>query len=380
VLAPTVQCGPYEIISVVTRRMMLFAGATIGRLYAATDRGATFPSDSGRYPDPLTSIDVYRLTSPQYSTSMTAYYNRGIAHNSSWMLCSCDRGGSPQPFHLDLKTGEMKQLTQAEGLDGTTLTLTPDNRSFVYATARSIWHAPVSGGSRDREIYKIAEGWDRAGSISVGPDGTHVTLVERKGETSRLRMLPLAGAAGARTVIEAPVAISDPIPRPMRAQILYRQGADEVWMVNMDGAQNRRLKLAPGGVGTPNWSTDGRTILYLNFPEDKTQLNNLREFTPDAGTDKMIGKTSQFASFGANRDASVFVGASRNTASPAVLLFVRSGRGERTLCEHKSRAEWVSPVFSPDSQRIYFQSDRHGKPAIYSMHVEKLVEKTEANQ
>jgi oligogalacturonide lyase len=79
----------------------------------------------------------------------------------------------------------------------------------------------------------------------------------------------------------------------------------------------------------------------------------------------------------ANRDASVFVGSSRNT-SPTVLLFLRTGHSERTMCEHKaSNAEAVAPLFSPDSQRIYFQSDRHGKPAIYSMHVEKLVEKTE---
>ena len=50
------------------------------------------------------------------------------------------------------------------------------------------------------------------------------------------------------------------------------------------------------------------------------------------------------------------------------------------MAEHKaSSAEAVAPLFSPDSQRIYFQSDRHGKPAIYSMHVEKLVEKTDAN-
>jgi oligogalacturonide lyase len=34
-------------------------------------------------------------------------------------------------------------------------------------------------------------------------------------------------------------------------------------------------------------------------------------------------------------------------------------------------------MFSPDSQRVYFQSDRDGKRAIYCMHVEKLVEKTE---
>ena len=354
---------------------MLFAGVTASRLWGA-EKGATFPTDSGRYPDPLTSIDVFRLTKPDYSTTMTAYYNRGIGRNSAWMLCCCDRAGTPQAFHLDLKSGEMKQLTQVEGLDGETLTLTPDNRSFCFVAGTSVWLAPVSGGMRERQIYRVAEGWERAGGISVGPDGTHVTLVERKGDTWRLRMVALT-AGGARTVIESPTAMTAPIARPMRAQILYRQADDAVGMVNMDGTQNRRLKLAAGGVGTPNWSTDGRTLLYLNFPEDRSQLNNLREFTPDAGTDKMIGKTSQFASFGANRDASVFVGASRNNASPAVLLFVRAGHGERTLCEHKSRAEWVAPVFSPDSQRIYFQSDRHGKPAIYCMHVEKLVEKTE---
>jgi len=189
-------------------------------------------------------------------------------------------------------------------------------------------------------------------------------------------MVPLVGGP-TRTVIEATGAMSDAIARPMRAQIFYRLG-DDAWLVNMDGTQNRKLKVAPGGIGTPNWSNDGRTILYLNLPEDKAQLNTLREFAPDTAADKWIGKTSQFASFGFNRDASVFVGASRNNASPAVLLFVRAGHSERTLCEHKSRAEWVAPQFSPDSQRIYFQSDRHGKPAIYCMHVERLVEKTEA--
>ena len=358
----------------ITRRSVLLTGIAARRLFAE-GKGTSFPSDAGRYPDPLTAIDVYRLTKPEYSTTMTAYFNRGIAHNSGWMLCCSERTGSPQGFRLELKTGEMKQMTQADKLDGTTLTMLPDNRSFCYVAGTSLFVAPA-GAAREREIYRIAEGWERAGSISVGPDGTHITLIERKGETSRLRMVALVGG-GVRTVIEAPVAISDPIPRPMRAQILYRQGEDAVWMINMDGTQNRRLKLAAGGVGTPNWSTDGRTLLYLNFPDDKTQLNNLREFTPDTNADKMIGKTSQFASFGANRDSSVFVGASRNNASPAVLLFLRAAHSERTLCEHKSRAEWVSPVFSPDSQRVYFQSDRHGKPAIYCMHVERLVEKTE---
>jgi oligogalacturonide lyase len=357
-----------------TRRSLLLSGMTAARLLAQT-KVVIFPSDAGRYPDPLTELDVYRLTKPDYSTTMTAYFNRGISRNSSWMLCCSDRGGAPQACHLDLKSGEMKQLTDTRDLNGTSLALTPDNRQFCYFAGRSLYITMV-GSLKERELYKVPDGWDPA-AVSVGPDGTHATLIETRGETSRIRMVSLVQGA-ARTVLESPFVMSAPIMRPMRAQILYRQANEAVWMVNSDGTQNRKLKLAAGGIGTPNWSTDGRTLLYLNFPEDRKQLNTLRECTPDSGADKMIGKTSQFVAFGANRDASVFVGASRNS-SPAVLLLLRAAHSERAMCEHRaSNPEWVSPLFSPDSQRIYFQSDRHGKPAIYSMHIEKLVEKTDA--
>jgi oligogalacturonide lyase len=360
----------------ITRRRLFFSALAAARLLAEGRKGEVFPSDAVRYPDPLTEIEVYRLTNPDYSSTLTAYYNRGIARNSGWMLCASDRTGSPQGFHLDLKSGQMKQLTEAEGLVPSTLTLLPDNRGFCYLAGRSLYISNVSN-LKERELYEAPEGWEPAGGMSVGPDGTHATLVERRGDTSRLRMVTLVQGV-TRTVIESPFAMSAPIARLMRAQIIYRQGGEALWMVNSDGTQNRKLKLAAGGIGTPNWSGDGKTILYLNFPEDRTQLTNLREFTPDTGADKLIGKTSQFAAFGANRDASVFVGASRNT-SPAVLLLLRAGHSERTMAEHKaSNAEEVAPLFSPDSQRIYFQSDRHGKPAIYSMHVEKLVEKTDA--
>src|SRR5258707_1122103 len=138
-------------MSGITRRSFVITGITATRLLAE-GKGTAFPSDSKRYPDPLTSIEVYRLTSPEYSTTMTAYYNRGIAHNSSWMLCCSERTSSPQGFRLDLKTGEMRQMTQSEKLDGATLTLLPDNRSFCYAAGPSLFLAAVGAG-RERELY-----------------------------------------------------------------------------------------------------------------------------------------------------------------------------------------------------------------------------------
>ena len=84
---------PSNMMVGLTRRSLLLSGIAAARLFAEGKKGEPFPSDASRYPDPLTEIDVYRLTKPDYSTTMTAYYNRGIARNSGWMLCCCDRTG-----------------------------------------------------------------------------------------------------------------------------------------------------------------------------------------------------------------------------------------------------------------------------------------------
>jgi oligogalacturonide lyase len=359
----------------ISRRSLFLSGCATARLIGASNKGTAFPSDTRRYPDPTTELEVFRLTDPAYSSTLPAYYNRAITRNSGAMLFCCDRDGSPQAFRLDLKNGQEKQLTQARELDGSSLTLTPDNRAFCYFAGRTLYITNMSSLG-ERKLYEIPADWERSG-MTIGPDGTHATFVERRAGASRLRSVTL-GQGIARTVWESPFEMSDPIPRTMRAQILYRQGDQALWLVNSDGTQNRQLKTAEGRLGPANWAPDGKTVLYLNLPDDPTQLNAIREQTPDANTDKMVAKTSQFAHFGFNRDTSVFVGASRNKASPTVLLLLRVTRREFSLCEHKaSRPEMTAPIFAPDSQRIYFVSDRHGKPAIYAMHVEKLVEKTE---
>ena len=361
-----------------TRRSFLATGLASAAWASDGRKGAIFPSAIHRYADPTTELDVFRLTDPAHASVLPASYNRAIARNSSWILYGCDRDGTAQAFRLDVKTGESKQLTDAEGLDVRSLTLTPDNRSFCYFAGRSLYQLSLAT-QRERELYEVPEGWERCAGMTVGPDGTHATFAEKRGEGSRLRMVSLAQGTP-RTVMESPFAMSDPIPRPMRAQILYRQDNSALWLVNADGQQNRQLKLAPGKIATANWSSDGKTVLYLNLPDDSKQLNAIRECVPDVNSDKLLAKTSQYSAFGPNRDTSVFVGASRNVASPYILLMLRVTQRERTLCEHKSSTpETVAPMFSPDSQRIYFQSDRDGKPAIYSMHVDKLVEKTETD-
>ena len=360
-----------------SRRSWLVSSAFAARALAAEGqrgKGEVFASDWKRYSDPATELEVFRLTDPGYTSTLPAYYNRIIARNSGFLLFCCDRAGAPDAFRMDLKSGETKRLTEQQGLDGASLNLLPDGRSFCYFADRTLYVASL-GTLKEREVYTVPDGWERAPGLTVTADSAHALFAEQRGDGARLRLAALNPRGEDRTILEAPFAISDAIERPLRAQVLYR-AQQGLWVADLDGRHNRRLKLAPGRIGPANWAPDGRTALYLNYPEDRTKLNNIREYSPDDDTDKLVAPTSQYVHFGFNRDTSVFVGASRNAASPVILILLRLTRRELTLCEHKaSHPETVEPMFSPDAQRVYFQSDRDGKPALYAMHVERLVEK-----
>jgi oligogalacturonide lyase len=358
-----------------TRRSLLTFLAATG-LPVERGKGAVFGSDLQRFPDPATELDVLRLSNPAYSAYLPAYYSRVLSHKGQFLICWSDRTGAAQAFRVNLKTGEWLQLTDAKALDGTSLTLMPDERSICYFDGPALKRVDFSK-LRTREIYSVPDDWQRCPGASVTDDGLYTMFGECRRDASRLRLVGMAKGTAA-TLAEVPWVISDPIGRPRRTQVLYRQESSALWLVNFDGQQNRKLKIAPGPIGPARWAADGRTLLYLHFPEEKTQLNTIREHTPDANQDQFVAKTSQFVHFDANRDTSVFVGASRNKASPHILILLRTTQRELTLCEHRATdPATAAPLFSADSQQIFFQSDKQGKPAIYRVHVERFVEKIE---
>jgi oligogalacturonide lyase len=360
-----------------TRRAFLVSSLASCAFSEERGKGVLSPSAEHQYPDPSTDFEVFRLTDPASSSWLPAYYGRFLSRHGGFMLYAGDRSGAPQAYRLDLSSGESRQLTDAARLDASSLGLLPDERSFCYFDGPGLHHTNLSN-LRDRQVYQLPEDWERSPGSSLSDDGAFALLGESRAGASRLRLLGLQKGA-VRTVIEAPWILSHPQARPRRAQILYRQADQALWLVNSDGSQNRKLPLADGRIGPARWSPDGHTVLYLNFPDDPTQLHAIRECSPDQNTDKLVARTSQFAHFGCNANTSVFVGASQNRSAPYILLLLRITRREFTLCEHHSSdPATVAPTFSADSQQIFFQSDRDGKPAIYRVHVEKIVEKTES--
>lgn len=275
---------------------------------------------------------------------------------------------------MELKSGESRQLTESADFDPASLTLLPGDREFCYFDENRVMLGDLRN-LKAREVYRIPDGFERGRGLSVTEDGQHAAIVEKKGARHRLQLIRM-GTGDAAKLVECDEEIRDPIPRPRRASVLYRR-AGGVWLANYDGQQNYRLRTAPGECGPARWSPQGRTALYLNYPADRHKLHNIREFTPDTNRDQAVADTTQFIDFSANADATVFVGASGSKASPYVLLLVRAVKREMTVAMHRaSDPAIVEPVFTPNSQHVLFGSDQHGKPAIYAISVEKLVEET----
>lgn len=341
-------------------------------------KGRWYASDWKQVADPATEFPLLRLTDPSYSSRLPASRLRWIARSGRFLLFSSGRAGTLQVFRLDLTTGRQQQLTEAADLDALTPALMPDDQSFCYWDGGVFWRVNLKN-LREKEICRASEGWRRGEGFSLARDGSHAAWAETAGQQRRVRVVRVSSGR-VLTVAEGFEPLGDPALHSRRAGLLYRDGSGGLVLAGLDGRSRRRLALPAGELGHFVWAPDGKSVFYLHSPGGRT-ATLLREHRLDAGADQVVAATSAWQIFSVNSDATVFVGASGSLAAPYVLLMLRAGGRERVLCEHRaSQASQTCCVFAPDSQRVYFQTDREGRWTVYCVPVERLVEPTPAQK
>ncbi len=330
-----------------------------------------------RYKDSVTEFDVLRLTNPQWDSLLPANPSRAVDRRGRSVLCASNRSGVWEPWLVDIGGGTSRQIGAVEDLDPASLTFSADDRDALMFSGQRLLAVRLNNG-RVQELCGVRDGWKPSGHIAPTDDGTSLFFVETREGAAELRRLRMPKGSP-ETVLGHSDGILSPTPNPRRAMVFWLTPSGELWVSPFDEPAKRRVDTPPGRVLQAQWAPDGQSILYLLEYADSSQLNAIREQGLDTRSDSLVAKTSQFVSFSRNANASVFIGASRNKAAPTVLVLLRATRREFTLCEHKaSDPSAASPIFTPNSQKIIFQSDRHGKPALYMMNVEKLIEKTES--
>jgi len=340
----------------VTRRTVNAALLSAPLLVAG--RGQLYPGERFRFADPATEGEVFRYTKPDAASLLPAGSHHCVSSRNNFLLFCSDRSGSFQLRRLDLKTGESRQLTDEADILTSSPALTSDERRIYYAAGPRV-RAIAAGGGAERDVFQAEAPVE---AFNVTEDGLYGTAAAG----GKLLLVPLLTKLAPKLLGEG-ATMDFLLPRPRRGSLLYRNGTE--WhLAHFDGTVNRVLKPMEGS-GAAEWSPDGRLIYFLKG-------STLTELDPDTGVEKLFAKTSGFSHFTRNADASVFAGVSGSKAQPHVLLLLRVTRRERTICEHKS-SQVAAPFFAPNSQRLFYQSDRDGKPAIYMVNTDKLVEKTE---
>jgi oligogalacturonide lyase len=370
----------------ISRRRLLLAAGGVGALltvptqaiYAASGKGETLPADWGRYADPSTEFEILRLTQSAYASHLSAPPGRAVARHTEFVILATDRTGTLQLQRLDLKSGQCRVLTSASHLHPSAFALSADDRTAYYLDGVGLYSVSL-GNLRVSQLWESASPLEQTSSLAPSDDGTALWFAVNSSDCTLMKLRLGASKPEAEQVLRHEAAILEPVPNPRRALVAWRCADGSAWLCEQDGGNKRRVDVPAGRVLQGLWSADGRSILYLHDPGVQGESVSIREQEVDSRADRLVSNTSQFACFARNANATVFAGASRSKASPYALLLLRITRRELTLCEHRSRDASSSAIaFSPDSQRLLFQGDREGKPVVYSIKLERLVEKTES--
>lgn len=323
-----------------------------------------------RIVDPLTENIVVRLTDPRFQSHLPAPVNRFISSQERFLLFSSTKAGRLAPFLADLRSGRSRQLAAPENLVSQSLCLDERERSLYLIDGTTLKEIALSN-LKERTVAQDV------GAFALWGHPPQIYVVRRD---------CLVRLSDGKTLAEGVNLPQIPV-RPGGGGCLFGRGQvsdeQEFWYVPFStGRQEAPRMLAKGKIWNPFWNPNGKSLLFLRAVDvngvSTTEIHEaVPDATPDANTDQRVSRTSQFAAFAPNGDGSVFVGASRSKAQPAIDLLLRATPRELTLCEHRAAsAQSASPVFSPDSRRVYFQSDREGNPAVYAVNVELLVEPT----
>lgn len=361
-----------------SRRAWLF-GASSAVLAAPRIPGpAVLDADWRHYTDPSTEFEVVRLTDSAYESVMPAAPSRALTRRSGQLLYASTRPGSWSILLMDLSNGRSRVLAEMDGIDPTALTLSADERSAFFVAGNTLHSVSLQRGNKIQPVYELTAGAQRSGALAPAVEDSSVWLVERRGSQSALKQIKATGGS-AETLMEVEGGLLDPTLQPGGRAVAWRNDHGLLCSAAWGAKTVKPLKTPPGRVIDFFWEPEGKSLLYLLEPEARNELVSIRGINIDSAEDKLIAKTSQYSAFAPNANASVFLGASRSKASPVILVMLRATRREFTLCEHKSsRPDLTAPTFAPNSQRVFFSSDLHGKPALYTVKVEKLIEKTDS--
>ena len=145
-----------------------------------------------------------------------------------------------------------------------------------------------------------------------------------------------------------------------------RDGNPEIYTMNADGADVKRLTNNPERDVSPSWSPDGHRIAFVSYRDGVGEVyvmnadgTNLHRLTNSSNHKEDIA-------WSPNGIRIAF--ASEREGNRDIYVMNADGSGVRPLTNHPSSD--ASPSWSPDGRQIAFESEREGNRDIYVMNAD----------
>jgi TolB protein len=154
-------------------------------------------------------------------------------------------------------------------------------------------------------------------------------------------------------------------PGPFDTRIAFisnRSGSKELYVMDYDGHNVRRLTSTNSINLVPSWSPDGGLLAFVSFMERNPDLFILT--LKDGFLQRLNIRTTRSFNGGVwSPKGSLFAFGASREGNSEIYVMNQDGSGFRQLTNHF--AQDVAPSFSPDGRQIAFVSDRSGNPNLY---------------
>lgn len=284
--------------------------------------------------------------------------------DGSELIYTSNRTGTGDIWVLPVNGGKPRQLTR-DVRDDNSPTWSPDGKWVAFISKRGrqtdVWVVPAAGGTELRVTDDVAEEdglqwigkssklafhtgaearglWAmtvadgkerritpdsiRVGAFDVSPNGTEVVYqVLRGGGVSELWVIPLAGSAS-RTLVSGTADNFDPDWSPDGKTILFqsnRSGNQDIWVVDAAGGEPRQLNNWPTDERNAEWSADGSAVYFVS-DHDASPLSDVWMVPVAGGEPRRVTTVGTVSNVSPSRTSSdVFVSTIGGRAGQFVL-------------------------------------------------------------